>query len=452
MKKTVYSKTIAAIATPQGEGGIAVIRISGNQAVQIASRIIKNGLKNLKERFAKVCVVDTGAVRDEVIVLYFKAPRSFTGEDVVEIQCHGGAFLAQRIVESLMENGAAAAEAGEFTRRAFLNGRIDLVKAEGILDIIRAKSESEVLAAFSQLRGGVSDVFIALQKELTALIASVSAALDYPEDDIIETALTQVLGGIDSLLQKLNKLKSSFAAGALLREGVRVTITGPVNAGKSLLLNRLLGYDRAIVSSEEGTTRDSLEESFLYKGVRFVLTDTAGMRGDAESEAERQGIIRAQESLNGAHIIAAVCEADKPFTQVLPPNKTVIYVKNKTDLFEYGKEGGNCGEDAEYKAQSQTVYTSALKNEGIDELKEKLYRAAFGKMSAKGAAINNLRQLSAVSKALDALQRAKTAATVTADCLLSDLNDAYRQLGSVTGITAADEIINEIFASFCVGK
>ena len=464
------TQTIAAVATPAGEGGIAVIRLSGPSALKIALKILKRD--TLKDRVAAVCALDTGKVKDEVLALYFKGPRSFTGEDVVEIHCHGSYFLAGKIVDALIERGCRAAEPGEFTRRAFLNGRIDLTKAEGILDLIQSQSEAGIIAAYTQAMGGVQDGIGALQQDLTRLIASASAAVDYPEEDLEEPVKGEILKSADSVLKKLKNLKNSFAGGALIREGVRVAITGLPNVGKSLLLNRLLGFERAIVTSEAGTTRDTLEESFLFKGVRFILTDTAGIR-KAQSEAEKLGVARSAGAVSEANLILAVSEADKEFTLELPKNKPVIFVKNKTDLFqnislqEKGRQTKHGGASAARNTSDsdmvfggvfnelqtdKVVYLSALKNENIEELKEKMYAATVGKISAKGVSINNRRHLTAVVKAEEALLRAKAAKDKSLDCVLSDLNEAYRALGSVTGVTATDEIINEIFAKFCVGK
>ncbi|MCL2796981.1 MAG: tRNA uridine-5-carboxymethylaminomethyl(34) synthesis GTPase MnmE, partial [Firmicutes bacterium] len=296
--KPFASDTISAISTPAGMGGIAVVRISGSQALAFAAPILSyRGI--LKDRTAKIAALDTGVVQDQVILLYFKAPRSFTGEDVLEIHCHGSYFLACCIVEALIANGCRAAEPGEFTRRAFLNGRVDLTAAEGIIDLIQASSVSAVTAAYAQVKGETYQTFEAIQKRLTGLIAAASAAVDYPEEDLATPARQEILSGAAEVVSALLELRDSYKSGRLLREGVRVAIVGAPNVGKSALLNRLLGASRSIVTPEPGTTRDTVEESFSYKGVQFVLTDTAGMR-EADSEAERQGIERSIQAAKSA--------------------------------------------------------------------------------------------------------------------------------------------------------
>jgi len=485
MKKTISTHTIAAISTPAGEGGIAVIRISGPDALKNSARFLSYQGK-LKERAAMLARLKTGSVRDEAILLYFKAPRSFTGEDVLEIHCHGNYFLAEKVVEALVQNGCRAAEPGEFTRRAFLNGRIDLTQAEGIIDLIHAKSESAVAAAYAQVKGEIFQTVDAIQRRLITLIAQASVAVDYPEEDITAPAKHEILAGAEPLKRQLEELRASYDGGVLLREGVRVAIIGAPNVGKSLLLNRLLGINRAIVTPEAGTTRDTIEESFLYKGVRFTVTDTAGMR-EAESEAERLGIERSLRAAEQANLVLAVSDtADGGWRMVngkedkgkriegkgqkfaIPAGKSVIYVQNKIDLIQiikYKVQITNADNNSKTPSvipastspppasHSLTpIPVSALTGENIGALKEAVYAATVGKISAHGASINNLRQLTAVVKTLEALNRLQASENLSLDCMLSDLNEAYRQLGAVTGVTAADAIVDEIFAKFCVGK
>ena len=439
MENTTFKDTITAISTPAGEGGIAVIRISGKDALNFSASILSyRGI--LKDRMIKIAVLNTGTVQDEVLLLYFKSPHSFTGEDVLEIQCHGNYFLAKRIAEALIKNGCRAAEPGEFTRRAFLNGRIDLTKAEGILDLICAKSESALVAAYAQVKGEVFSAIDALQKQIITLVANASAAIDYPEEYLSEVTNLELFAAVKPIKKELIALKDSFDSGVLIREGVRVVIVGLPNVGKSLLMNRLLGHDRAIVTDEAGTTRDTVEESFLYRGVRFILTDTAGIR-EAASEAEKQGIERSVRAAEEANLILAVAEADKEFILPLPNSKPVLFVKNKTDLFSV-KKG----------TEDNAVNISALTQHNIETLKEEIYARTVGKISASGVSINNLRQFTAVLKTLEALDRIVQSSQISLDCVLSDLNEAYRALGTVTGITATDSIINAIFSNFCVGK
>jgi tRNA modification GTPase len=437
MENLTLKNTIAAIATPSGNGGIGVIRVSGTDAYEICVRLLNK--KNFSPRTAEVCVLKTGEISDEVIALYFKHPHSFTGEDVFEIHCHGGYFLINKILEALIKEGCRLAEAGEFTKRAFLNGKLDLTAAEGIIDLISASSESAVNSASAAVRGETFKKIEKIQNGIKNLLALSGGAVDYPEEDIEEITFEELKNGIKIIKAETEALINSFNGGRFAREGVTVAVYGEPNVGKSTLFNRLCGYERAIVTDEAGTTRDTVEESYVYKGIRFNVTDTAGIRNGLKSAAEKKGIERSEEAVASADVVLAVYETGEEFNLALRNDKKVIFVENKSD-----KTRKNAAKT------DKAVLVSALKGENIDGLKERIFVSAVGKTVTGGSGLNNLRQLSGAEGALEALKRAERAPNL--ECVISDLSDGYRLLGAVTGAAATDEIVDEIFKRFCVGK
>ena len=438
--------TIVAIATPAGEGGIAVIRISGTRAVKAANTILTYK-GDLVSHMAKLCEVDTGKIKDEALAIYFKKPHSFTGEDVVEIHCHGNYLIATHIVAALVQKGCRPAEPGEFTRRAFYSGRIDLTRAEGVLDLIKAKSESAINLAYGQLKGGLANKILPIQEVLVQAIARLSAAIDYPEDDIVESAKDEIVAQLTPLRADLAHILDSYQEGVVRREGVRVAIVGSPNVGKSMLLNQLLGFERAIVSDIAGTTRDTLAENFSYQGILFCLIDTAGIRKTTHA-IEKKGIARSQEALDSADLILAVYDQTADFTLPLPPHKPIIYVKNKIDLEKVVK---NTAQPID--KSHKICYISSLTGKNIDKLKEAMHKEVLGNISSHGALINSMRHLNAVRGAQTALTRALAqSAALSMDCMLSDIQDALRHIASITGTIATEEVVNEIFNKFCVGK
>lgn len=438
--------TITAVATAVGESSVAIVRLSGKDSLSIVKKIAsgKQFNKSVEPRKMYLVDLDINGINDNAMVVYFKAPHSFTGEDVVEIQCHGNYFLAKRITEGLIKNGCRPAENGEFTKRAFLNNKIDLTKAEGIFDIINAKSEAEINCAFKKVSGELFTLLDDYQKTLITLIAKAEVCIDYPEEDIEEITKVEISNTLQTILSNLNNLKQSYNNGKILAEGIKVSIVGKPNVGKSMLLNKLLSSDRAIVTDIAGTTRDTIEESFLYKGMRIVFTDTAGIRETSDT-VEKIGINKSYLSMENADIILAVSDENDDFNFDVPQDKKVIKVVNKIDKLK--------SKTKDNKNTNTKIYISALENKNIELLKQTIYDIATKEITKYDTVINNLRHLNAVTNAILSLSEAlDSLQTTTMDCVLTSLNDGFRYLGTVTGTIASDEIVNEIFSKFCVGK
>ena len=431
-------KTIVAQSTPPIASAIAVIRLSGDQALALTARAFSGFKKEVKPRVAYYGTLDVGTIRDDCLCVYFCAPASYTGEDVVEIYCHGSVAITMAIIEYFIKNGAKQAERGEFTRRAFENGKLDLTESEAVIDLINARSEAEARSAYDQLNGTLSKIITDLQDYVTTTIAKTEAAIDYPEEDVEEFASGQLKSDLLELKERLEALKGTYDAGKIMRDGVRVAIVGKPNAGKSKLMNALLGYERSIVTEIEGTTRDYVEESFNYKDLRFRITDTAGLR-ETDDVVEKKGVERSFDIAKSADIVLLVKEAGSDSCDVIDA-KTVITVENKIDIKSPGASADVC--------------ISALTGEGIDLLKERLYDVAKTLTGVGGGCINNVRHLQAVIEAEECLFRALSSLEdgMPLDLISDDVMGVYRALGSITGITGSDKIVGEIFSRFCVGK
>lgn len=438
---TDREKTIIAVATAQSVGALGIIRISGKDAFR-ASKAVFSKLDKEKPRFMVYGELKAGEFTDKCTAVYFRAPHSFTGEDSVEFYCHGSLALLNGIVAYMVDElGLTYAEGGDFTARAFSNGKIDLTEAEGVYDIINATTEAEIRGAYSLLTGKLKAEIEKVQKMVVSTRANIDAPIDYPEEDVEEQTAQEVKKDLQKIKTALGVLLDSYKSGRILRDGVAVTLIGKPNAGKSSLLNALLGYDRAIVTDEKGTTRDTLTESFVYRGLRFNLTDTAGIR-EAETLPEQLGVERALDTVNQSDIILAITEDG-----VLPEeieklqNKTVIVVENKADIREIANVSGR-----------KSVKVSAKTGEGIAQLKEELY-VSSGVVISGGACLNNARQQSMAKLAFDHISRAlDNVETVPLELISSDLFDAFNALGRITGITGSDALAEEIFSKFCVGK
>jgi tRNA modification GTPase len=457
-----FNDTIAAIATPLGEGGLAVVRLSGAQALAVADKcFLPSGNSSLKPsaapthtiQFGKI--VKDGKVIDEVLLAVLRAPRTFTREDTAEISCHGGLLPAKLVLDALLAAGARLAEPGEFTRRAFLNGRIDLAQAEAVADLIHSRTELALAAANEQLAGHLSRRVNQLRDDLMLTLAHVEAHIDFPDEDIAPATRTQLLQRLENGLRFMDELLATADEGQLLRRGIRAAIIGRPNAGKSSLLNQLLGHDRAIVSHLPGTTRDTIEETANIRGLPVVFIDTAGLR-EAQDEIEREGVRRSRESLARAELILHVLDASETLTEADRSylaefaGKKRILVRNKTDL------PAKLQLPPALFPASQTVDVCCLSGTGIETLKDAIKNLVWsGKVGAE------MLQVAINSRHQDALNRARSAARRAADALANDatlelvamdLRIAANAVGEIVGKTTTEDLLDSIFSAFCIGK
>ncbi len=461
----IQQEPIAAIATAVGESAIAIVRISGAGALHIADRVFrKSGDKNFSFSTAEShtahygFVVDKrGDVIDEVMAIVYKSPRSFTMEDSVEFNCHGGVIVTQTVLETLLDAGCRLAEAGEFTRRAFLNGRIDLAQAEAIGEMIHAKTRAAYRAALSHMKGDLSKQLSALREDLLNACSMLELELDFGEEDVLFQSRDELVAKMSELKVQLTRLASSFTLGKFVQEGVRTAIVGKPNAGKSTLLNALLGKDRAIVSDVAGTTRDYIEESFVSDGVLFKLIDTAGLRATAD-DIEGEGIRRSYEKIEEADLILYLIDASIP----ADPSeiKAVEAMKERSGDAKFLlvlNKSDKQAENAEHRIETvEQVTISALTRDGISELKQKMTSLALGaeKLAEGSVMLTNLRHYEAIRNALQSLENAEVqvAHQAPTELIASDLRDALYHIGTITGKVSTDDILNNIFAKFCIGK
>lgn len=448
-------KTISAISTPMGVGGISVIRLSGKEAKNIASKVftpLKNKNFNIEPRKMYLGDFKAKNFNEKCMMVWFKKPNSYTGEDVIEFQCHGGTVIANGILDALINNGAVLAGPGEFTKRAFINGKLTLDEAEGVMDMINAESESEVRAGYNLLQGSLSKEINEIQNILTKMIAKIEVTLDYPENDYEEQTANETVEGINEIKTKLNNILKTASTGQIVKNGSKVLILGKPNVGKSSLLNAILNFERAIVTSIKGTTRDILEETYTFKGVKFILTDTAGLH-EANDVVEKIGIEKAKQAINYADVILLVLDASEPLTKEdeqilsLVNNKNTIIVKNKTDL-------KNNVDLSKYNFK-HIIEVSALNKKGIENLKQQIYDLVIDEnIINSNLMITNIRHIEAIKKALkyadDCINGINLG--ITLDVVSIDLKNLWLALGEITGNNNNEEIINEIFSGFCVGK
>lgn len=438
MKKIEQKHAIAALATPPYSSAICIIRLSGKNCIEISKKIFNGFSDTIKPNMMRYGILDAGEIKDEVMVVYFKSPNSYTGEDTVEFYCHGSMAVADAVLKKLFSLGVKQAEAGEFTLRAFLNGKVDLTKSEGIIDLINSETEAEAKGAFSLLSGELYDKIESIQSKIITLSAKIEVAIDYPEEDIEEQTLNETEKALKEIIEDILYLKGSYKTAKIYREGIKVVLFGKPNVGKSKLLNSLLGFDRAIVTSEAGTTRDIIEESYIYKGIRFNISDTAGIR-EGNSEAENIGIELAKKAQKSADVLLFVTDSGEKPNNYNEKDGKLIIVENKTDINK--------------PVIKESIKVSALKNEGIESLKQEIFNISGAGGALNGAFINNTRQLACAADAETAMERAyNNIRNHTLDEITYDLNEAYRHLGRITGKTSGDEIIDEIFSKFCVGK
>jgi tRNA modification GTPase len=460
--------TIAAIATPLGEGGLAVLRLSGAEALTIADKIfVPEGRKALKPSAAPTHtihfgkVVREGKVVDEVLLSVLRAPRTFTREDTVEISSHGGILPAKLVLDAMLANGARLAEPGEFTRRAFLNGRIDLAQAEAVADLIHSRTELALAAANEQLAGKLSQRINQLRDDLLHTLAHVEAHIDFPDEDIAPDTKEQLLRRLEDGVKFIGELLRTADEGQILRRGIRAAIVGRPNSGKSSLLNQLLGRDRAIVSPIPGTTRDTIEETANIRGLPVVFIDTAGLR-ETRDEIEVEGIRRSRQSLAQAELILHVLDAGEPltaedqsyFTEFA--GKKRILVRNKTDLPPQWQWPPKFNGNFDPANLASPVEVSCTAGKGIESLKDAIKETVWsGEVKAE------MLQVMINSRHQDALNRARTAAQRSIEALRSDatlelvaldLRIAVAAVGEIVGKTTTEDLLDSIFGQFCLGK
>jgi tRNA modification GTPase len=453
--------TIAAIATPIGEGGIGIVRLSGKDAVDIADRIfLPRGAKKLKDVSSQTItygfIVDPSQGReiDEVLVTVMRAPRSYTREDVVEINCHGGMLPLKAVLQLLLREGARIAEPGEFTRRAFLNGRIDLSQAEAVIDIIKARSDQAERLALAQLEGKLSRKITELQDRITTLCACVEAQIDFPEDELETVRKNEVIETVRDIRKELLTLSAGYEAGRFFRDGVATAIVGRPNVGKSSLLNALLEKDRAIVTEMPGTTRDVIEDTLNIEGLPLRIMDTAGIR-ETHNLAEAEGIKRSLKAIEGADIVIAVLDssmpvdrADEELLRAVAHKRTIVLI-NKCDVrsphFDIPDGSTN------------VVEASALTGEGIRELKAMIYYVCVAsgvRGETEVPLITNIRHKHSLDRASQALAEAVNVLEndIPLEIVAMYVREALDCVGAIIGIFTTDDILNKIFSEFCVGK
>ena len=462
MKQT---ETIAAIATALSDSGIGIVRISGDDAIEIGSRVYrsKNGCHSLKDYGSHTIhygfIMDGDEILDEVMVAVMKAPNSYTKEDTVEINCHGGVLIVQKVLETVLRNGARLAEPGEFTKRAFLNGRSDLAKAEAVMDIIHSRNEFALKSSMKQLKGSISDCIRQMREEILYEIAFIESALDDPEHISTEGYPEKLLPKIGDLLLRCNKLIDSADDGKVLKEGINTVIVGKPNAGKSSLMNLLVGEEKAIVTEVAGTTRDVLEESIRLHGIGLNIIDTAGIRS-TEDVVEKIGVERALKIASDADLIlyvvdssVALDESDEEILDLIRGKKCIVLL-NKTDLVPVVEE-----EELRKKlrdAEISVIRTSTRDNTGIEEFENIIKEMFFsGALSMnEEVIITNMRHKQALEEARDSLLMVKKSLEdeMPEDFYSIDLMSAYASLGYIIGEEVGEDLVNEIFSKFCMGK
>jgi tRNA modification GTPase len=461
--------TIVAIATPLGRGGIGVVRLSGGQAVEITSQLVRPAripIEVQRSALGKFIDPKTEKVLDEVVVTFYRRPHSYTGEDVVEISCHGSPVILRHLVECCLEHGARAAEPGEFAMRAFLNGRIDLTQAEAIHDLVESRTLYQARVAATQLGGSLSGRLKPHKQVLLDLIARIEAGIDFADDDVEVVSWSDLLEQLDAAKAEIEKLVEGYNYGRIVREGLSLSVIGRPNVGKSSLFNRLLNMDRAIVTEIPGTTRDLVSESASINGIPLHLVDTAGIRTTADA-VEKIGVERTHQAMVDSDLRLLVIDTSQDWSEedskLLHKTRrmgSMLVVANKADLPQRTSrsaiEQAILVEDGEAPGPVEIVVTSALTGQGIEELRDKILQAAGGGKNPgpEGELVTNLRHQQLLQESLQALNRCHQAASerMHHEMLLLDLYDALRPLDTLTGSTDVEDILGLIFSRFCIGK
>lgn len=455
--------TITSISTPMGEGAIGIVRLSGPQAVEIADKLYKgkhllNDVPSHTINYGHIIDPESKEIVEEVMVSVLRAPKTFTREDIIEINCHGGILTINRVLELTMTYGARMAEPGEFTKRAFLNGRIDLSQAEAVMDFIRSKTDRASKVAMNQIEGRLSDLIKKQRQSILEILAQVEVNIDYPEYDDVEDATTEfLLEQSKEIKQEINRLLDTGAQGKIMREGLSTVIVGKPNVGKSSMLNNLIQDNKAIVTEVAGTTRDVLEEYVNVRGVPLRLVDTAGIR-ETEDIVEKIGVERSRKALSQADLILFVLNNNEALTQEdytlyeVVKNEDVIVIVNKMDL----EQNIDINEVKDMIGDTPLIQTSMLKQEGIDELEIQIRDLFFGGevQNQDMTYVSNSRHISLLKQARQTIQDAIDAAEsgVPMDMVQIDLTRTWEILGEIIGETASDELIDQLFSQFCLGK
>ncbi|MBR4166980.1 MAG: tRNA uridine-5-carboxymethylaminomethyl(34) synthesis GTPase MnmE [Bacteroidales bacterium] len=466
-----FDDTIVAPATIPGTGAITVIRISGPKALAVAGKVVKCKSKSLESSDANsvrygIVYGEDGSIVDEVLASVFKAPHSYTGENSVEISCHASSFVASEILRLLCDAGARMAEPGEFTRRAFVNGKMDLAQAEAVADVISSSSSASLKVAINQLRGGFSSELKEIRKRLLEITSLLELELDFSEEDVEFADRGKLSALLDEVLNHITSLASSFRQGNAIRNGVPVAIVGAVNAGKSTLLNSLLGDDRAIVSDIPGTTRDTVEETITVDGILFRFIDTAGLR-ESGDEIEKIGISRSLKKLSEAQIVLAVLDSTDSaevnetiindiVSKIDPVEQLLMVLFNKVDIIAPNTNVTLLNNNvSSTNSKVIKLYISAKDGSGLDLLKKQLVLSQKDiTLDSDHSIVTNFRHYEALQKATSALEKVRSSITLglTPDLLAEDLRDALAYLGSITGEVTPDEVLGQIFERFCIGK
>ncbi|MGO5155720.1 tRNA uridine-5-carboxymethylaminomethyl(34) synthesis GTPase MnmE [Ligilactobacillus ruminis] len=454
--------TIAAISTPPGEGAISIVRMSGEEAVAIAQKVFSG--KDLTQtkshtiNYGHIVDPKTHEEIDEVMVSLMLAPKTFTREDVVEINCHGGIVATNRILQLLLVNGARLAEPGEFTKRAFLHGRIDLTQAESVMDLIRAKTDRSMKIALNQLDGNLSHLIDSLRKDILDVLAQVEVNIDYPEYDDVEEMTTKLLKEkAIEIKQRIEQLLKTASQGKIMREGLATALVGRPNVGKSSLLNHLLHEDKAIVTDVAGTTRDVIEEYVNVSGVPLKLIDTAGIR-ETDDKVEKIGVERSKKAIEQSDLVLLVLNAAESLTKEdlelirLTNDKKRIIILNKTDL----EERLDRKELAKISGNAPVYATSILKNEGLEALEEAISKLFFNGIenSQSTVMVTNARHIALLKKAQNSLDSVLEGISsgMPVDLVQIDMTEAWNLLGEITGESYEDELLDQLFSQFCLGK
>lgn len=454
--------TIAAVATAVGEGSVSIIRVSGEEALKIAKKIFRGvrgksieDIKPYTMRYGSIIDNETDEKIDEVILSYMKGPKSFTAEDTIEINCHGGVIATKRVLDAVIKNGARIAEPGEFTKRAFLNGRIDLSQAEAVMDIINSKTEVSMKSALVQSEGKLSKEINELRNKLLEIIAHIEATVDYPEDDLEEVTSEKTEVDVKVVIDEVNKLIESAEAGKIIRDGLSTVIVGKPNVGKSSLLNVLTRGNRAIVTDIPGTTRDIIEEYISLDGIPIRIIDTAGIR-ETEDVVEKIGVERSKEKIEEADLVILMLDASREIAE--EDIEIIKYIKNKKYIVLLNKQdlpNAINKSDLEELNQEYIIPISTKDELGINEIKNAIKELFFkGKINSSEVMVTNIRHKEALYRAKECLESTLCALkdTMAIDLASIDIRNAWSALGQINGETVEEDLIDKIFSEFCLGK